>query len=64
MSLLFLASEGEYVARALLRLTVVLDTQLSLVKPEAIARLSEAYTSDEEAQLSTHTSFVWRFRHW
>lgn len=49
-----MASEDEYVARAMRRLAEVLETQLALVKPEAIARLSEAYTSDEKRNFDSH----------
>jgi len=58
-----LASEDQDVARAMLRLTEVVDTELALVKPETIARWSEDTTRTRTAT-SARASLTGRFRLW
>src|SRR5664279_173062 len=58
-----LASEDQDVARAMLRLTEVVDTEFALVKPETIARWSEDTTRTRTAT-SARASLTGRFRLW
>lgn len=49
-----MTSENDYISRAEVRLAEVLNSELALVKPEAIARLAEAYNADDHRNFDSH----------